>query len=280
MAVETVRINNSGYRIKHGLLSRITPLTEHEKLFEIRLPEGESLDHDPGQFVQVSLFGVGEAPISICSSPTRRDAFEICVRQSGRVTSAIHKLHAGDIVGIRGPFGVGFPVLPLEGNDILLVAGGLGIAPLRSLINYIIDNRRDFGKVDILLGCRDPESMLFSSEIGHWQKRIDLNFCCSVDHAAPEWAGNVGVITSLIPGVNLHPLKTFVVVCGPHVMYRFVVEELLKKGIPERQIFLSLERHMKCGLGKCGHCQIDNIYCCQDGPVFSYQKLKNIRGAI
>ena len=280
MAVETVRINNSGYRVKHGLLSRITALTEHEKLFEIRLPEGESLDHDPGQFVQVSLFGVGEAPISICSSPTRRESFEICVRQSGRVTTAIHKLHEGDMVGIRGPFGVGFPVLPLEGNDILLVAGGLGIAPLRSLINYIIDNRRDFGKVDILLGCRDPESMLFSSEIGHWQKRIDLNFCCSVDHAAPEWAGNVGVITSLIPGVNLHPLKTFVVVCGPPVMYRFVVEELLKKGIPERQIFLSLERHMKCGVGKCGHCQIDNIYCCQDGPVFSYQKLKNIRGAI
>ncbi|MEI7818126.1 MAG: FAD/NAD(P)-binding protein, partial [Desulfuromonadales bacterium] len=202
------------------------------------------------------------------------------VRQSGRVTTAIHKLHEGDIVGIRGPFGIGFPVLPLEGNDVLLVAGGLGIAPLRSLINYIIDNRRDFGKVDILLGCRDPKSMLFSSEIGHWQKRIDLNFCCSVDHAAPEWAGNVGVITSLIPGVNLHPLKTFVVVCGPPVMYRFVIEELLKKGIPERQIFLSLERHMKCGLGKCGHCQIDNIYCCQDGPVFSYQKLKNIKGAI
>ncbi len=280
MAVETVRINNSGYRVKHGLLRRITPLTEHEKLFEIMLPEGESLDHDPGQFVQVSLFGVGEAPISICSSPTKREAFEICVRQSGRVTTAIHKLHEGDIVGIRGPFGIGFPVLPLEGNDVLLVAGGLGIAPLRSLINYIIDNRRDFGKVDILLGCRDPESMLFSSEIGHWQKRIDLNFCCSVDHAAPEWAGNVGVITSLIPGVNLHPLKTFVVVCGPPVMYRFVIEELLKKGIPERQIFLSLERHMKCGLGKCGHCQIDNIYCCQDGPVFSYQKLKNIKGAI
>ena len=177
MAVETVKINNSGYRVKHGLLSRITPLTEHEKLFEIRLPEGESLDHDPGQFVQVSLFGVGEAPISICSSPTMGESFEICVRQSGRVTTAIHKLHEGDMVGIRGPFGVGFPVIPLEGNDILLVAGGLGIAPLRSLINYIIDNRRDFGKVDILLGCRDPESMLSSSEIGHWQKRIDLNFC-------------------------------------------------------------------------------------------------------
>lgn len=280
MAVETVRIHNSGYRVKHGLISRITPLTKQEILLEIRLPEGESLDHEPGQFVQVSLFGVGEAPISVCSSPARRDAFELCVRQAGRVTTAIHRLKEGDMVGIRGPFGVGFPLLPLEGNDILLVAGGLGLAPLRSLITYIIDNRRDFGKVDILLGCRDPESMLFSSEIGHWQKRIDLNFCCSVDHAAPEWAGNVGVITALIPGVNLHPLKTFAIICGPPVMYRHVVEELLKKGIPERQIYLSLERRMKCGVGTCGHCQIENMYCCQDGPVFSYQQLKHLKGAI
>jgi len=280
MALETVRINSSGYEIRHGVISRITEPTQHEKLLEIRLPEGESLDHDPGQFVQVSLFGVGEAPISICSSPTRRDAFELCIRQAGRVTTAIHKLKEGDTVGIRGPFGVGFPLLPLEGNDILLVAGGLGLAPLRSLINYIIDNRRDFGKVDILLGCRDPESMLFSSETGGWQKRIDLNFCCSVDHAAAEWAGNIGVITALIPGVSLHPLKTFVMVCGPPVMYRPVVDELLKKGIPERQIYLSLERRMKCGLGKCGHCQIEGVCCCQEGPVFGYHKLKNIRGAI
>jgi len=278
--METVTINHTGYHIKRGKIRTITPLTAMEKMFEIELPGGETLDHDPGQFVEVSLFGVGEAPISICSSPTRRETFELTVRAAGHLTEALHQLREGDQVGIRGPFGVGFPIVPLEGNDILLIAGGLGIAPLRSLINFIIDNRRDFGKVDILLGCRDPESMLFAQDLSWWRERLDINFCCSVDRATPDWFGNVGVITSLIPGVSLDPLKTFSVVCGPPVMYRFVVNELLKKGIPEKQIYLSLERHMKCGLGKCGHCQIHNIYCCQDGPVFSYDVIKQIKGAI
>jgi sulfite reductase subunit B len=278
--METIAINNSGYEIKRGRIAEITELTELENLYRIVLPEDEALDHDPGQFVEVSLFGVGEAPISICSSPTRRDSFELCVRKAGRFTEALHQLKAGDTVGIRGPFGVGFPVVPLEGNDILLIAGGLGIAPLRSLINYIIDNRRDFGKVDILLGCRDPESMLFGGELAHWDKRIDLNFLCSIDQAAPDWEGNVGLITGLIPGVTLDPLKTIAVACGPPIMYRYVVDELLKKGIPEPNIYLSLERHMKCGLGKCGHCQIHDIYCCQDGPVFNYRWVKKIKGAI
>ena len=278
--METIAINHSGYEIKRGKIAEITELTELEKLYRIVLPDGEALDHDPGQFVEVSLFGVGEAPISICSSPTCRDSFELCVRKAGRFTEALHQLNAGDEVGIRGPFGVGFPVVPLEGNDILLIAGGLGIAPLRSLINYVIDNRRDFGKVDILLGCRDPESMLFGSELAYWDKRIDINFSCSIDRSAPDWEGNVGLITALIPGVTLDPLKTIAVACGPPVMYRFVVDELLKKGILEANIYLSLERHMKCGLGKCGHCQIHDVYCCQDGPVFNYRWVKKIKGAI
>lgn len=278
--METIVIRHSGYQIKRGRITRIEELTEKEKLFTVVLPHDEALDHDPGQFVEVSLFGVGEAPISVCSSPTRFDSFELCVRRAGRFTEALHLLKEGDEVGIRGPFGVGFPVVPLEGNDVLLIAGGLGIAPLRSLINFIIDNRRDFGKVDVLLGCRDPQSMLFSHELEHWRKRVDINFLCSVDKAAPDWQGNVGLITQLIPGVNLNPLKTFALACGPPVMYRFVVAELLKKGIPEGHIYLSLERRMKCGLGKCGHCQIHEVYCCQDGPVFSYSRVKTIRGAI
>lgn len=278
--MKPVTINHSSYQIKAGRIVELTHLTPLESLFRISLPDDESLDHDPGQFVEVSLFGVGEAPISICSSPTRLDSFELCVRRAGRFTEALHQRTVGEEVGIRGPFGVGFPIVPLQGHDVLLVAGGLGIAPLRSLIHYLIDNRRDFGKVDILLGCRDPRSMLFGEELKWWDKRIDLNFLCSIDRAAPEWQGNVGLITALIPGVNLDPLKTMAVVCGPPVMYRFVVDELLKKKIPASHIYLSLERHMKCGLGKCGHCQIHNIYCCQDGPVFNYQRIKQIRGAI
>jgi len=271
--METIAIRHSGYEVKRGVIRKVTPVSRTEKLFEIVLPGGEGLDHDPGQFVEVSLFGVGEAPISVCSSPTRRDAFELCIREAGRLTAAIHRRRAGEEVGIRGPFGVGFPVVPLEGNDVLLVAGGLGIAPLRSMIHYILDNRRDFGRVDILLGCRDPQSMLFSDELARWKERIDLNFCCSVDRAAQDWEGNVGVIASLIPGVSIEPLKTFALLCGPQAMYRSVVDPLLAKGIPQKQIYLSLERHMKCGLGRCGHCQIHDIYCCRDGPVFSYERI-------
>ncbi|MBE3036521.1 MAG: FAD/NAD(P)-binding protein, partial [Candidatus Atribacteria bacterium] len=162
----------------------------------------------------------------------------------------------------------------------LFVAGGLGIVPLHSLINYAIDNRRDFGKVNILLGCGKPEDLLYSDELDEWTKRLDVNFECTVDRADSGWKGNVGLITSLIPGVNLVPVRTFAIVVGPPIMYKFVISMLLEKGIPERQILISLERHMKCGLGKCGHCQINGIYCCQEGPVFSYDKIKNIRESI
>jgi len=273
-------IKNSEYKIKRSKIIKAKKLTEHEKFFEIALPNAECLDHDPGQFVEVSLFGVGEAPISISSSPTQRHSFELVVRAVGRFTNEMHKLESGDEIGIRGPFGQGFPVRILEGNDLLFVAGGLGIVPMRSLINYVMDNRRDFGKVNILLGCKTPKDMLFGDEVALWEKRMDVNFSCTVDRADPDWAGNVGLITSLIPGVTLDPNRTFAIVVGPPIMYKFVVKELLAKNIPERQILLSLERHMKCGLGRCGHCQIQDIYCCQDGPVFSYDKIKNIKGAI
>jgi len=278
--VEKLLINNTGYEVKEAHIIRTTKMTEQDKLFEVALQYGEILDFEPGQFVEVSLLGVGEAPISICSSPTRRDSFELCVRAVGRMTNALHRLKAGTEIGIRGPFGVGFPVTQMVGHDILMVAGGIGIAPLRSLINYVMENRRDFGRVHILLGCRDPRLMLFGNEIQTWQKRLDIGFNCTVDRADPDWKGNVGLVTALIPGVDIDPENTFAVIVGPPVMYRFVIKELLAKGIAENRIVLSLERHMKCGLGKCGHCQLHDIYCCQDGPVFFYDRIKNMKGAI
>jgi len=278
--VEKLLISNTGYEVKEAHILRTTKMTEQDKLFEVALQYGEILDFEPGQFVEVSLLGVGEAPISICSSPTRRDSFELCVRAVGRMTNALHRLKAGTEIGIRGPFGVGFPVTPMVGHDILMVAGGIGIAPLRSLINYVMENRRDFGRVHILLGCRDPRLMLFGNEIQTWQKRLDIGFSCTVDRADPDWKGNVGLVTALIPGVDIDPENTFAVIVGPPVMYRFVIKELLAKGITENRIVLSLERHMKCGLGKCGHCQLHDIYCCQDGPVFFYDHIKNMKGAI
>lgn len=273
-------LDDSNYRIRKGKILRAVKLTEHEKFFEIELEGGRSLDHEPGQFVMVSIFGVGEAPISVSSSPTKPHSFELCIRAVGKVTDAMHKLEAGDEVGIRGPYGKGFPMRLLQGNDVLIVAGGLGIVPARSLIKYVFDRRRDFGKVHILLGCKTPDDILFSDEIQDWQRRMDFHYECTVDRAASEWAGHVGLITTLIPGIHLEPERSFAVVVGPPIMYKFVLKELLAKNIPERQIYMSFERNMKCGMGKCGRCQIQGVYCCQDGPVFSYEEIKNMKEAL
>jgi len=274
-----IEITESKWLYRKGTIINTKMMTKTEKWFDIKLDDGE-LGHEPGQFVQVEIVGVGEAPISICSSPTKKGSFELTVRAAGKVTNQMHKLENGDRINIRGPFGRPFPVRQMFGNDILFVAGGLGIAPLRSLINYVMDNRRDFGKVDILLGCKSPKDMLFYDEIEKWSKRMDINFACTVDKSDPDWKGNVGLITTLIPGVNLNPERTYAVVVGPPIMYKFVIAELLKKNIPERHIVLSLERHMKCGMGKCGHCQIDhpkNYYCCKDGPTFTYDEVKDAK---
>ncbi len=279
--MKQVSLKESEYSVKKGKIVRTKQMTEMEKLFEISLSNGEALDHEPGQFVMISVPGVGEAPISVSSSPTtKRSTFELVVRNAGMLTGSLHKLEKGDTVGIRGPFGHGFPTQILEGNDLMFIAGGLGIVPLRSLINFVIDNRRDYGKVNILLGCKTPQDMLFGDEVKQWEERLDVNFHCTVDRSDPEWKGNVGLITSLIPGVNLDSNRTFAVVVGPPIMYKFVIAELLKKKIPQRQILLSLERHMKCGVGKCGHCQVGEYYCCQDGPVFTYEQIKGKHEAL
>ncbi len=279
--MERVVLKESAYNIKKGKILNIKQMTENEKLFEIAL-EGENLGHQPGQFVMVSVFGAGEAPISLSSSPTSDGSFELCVRAAGKVTNALHRLEAGAEVGIRGPFGKGFPVRTFEGNDLLIIACGLGLAPLRSLIRYVFDNRGDFGKVHILFGCRSPGNILFIDELKDWNKRTDISFECTVDQvdcARPDWIRYVGLITTLIPRVQIEPERTFAVVVGPPVVYKYVIKELLSRNIPERQILLSLERHMKCGLGKCGHCQIQGIYCCQDGPVFNYGEIKHLKEA-
>ncbi|MFA5928805.1 MAG: FAD/NAD(P)-binding protein [Candidatus Margulisiibacteriota bacterium] len=273
-------IKDSEYNIKPAKIIGIRDLTSTEKLFEIAYVDGESLNHDPGQFVEVSIFGAGEAPISIASSPTRRGSFELCIRSVGKVTAALHRMRIGEEIGIRGPFGKGFPIRALEGNDLIFVGGGIGIVPLRSLIQYVLDNRREFGKVTILLGCKTPDNILFEDEIAEWSNRLDISFSCTVDKADPEWKGHVGVITNLLPGINVFPQHTHAVIVGPPIMYKYVIAELLAKKIPEHHIIVSLERHMKCGLGKCGHCQINNIYCCQDGPVFTYDKIKNLEEAL
>jgi sulfite reductase subunit B len=256
-------------------------MTELEKLLTLQLPGGRSLGNEPGQFVECSLLGIGEAPISISSSPSRSNGtFELCIRRVGDLTNALHQLKPGDTLGVRGPFGHGFPVGRMRGKDVLFAAGGLGLAPLRSLINQVLDERGAFGRVIILYGTKHPTEVLFNEELQGWAARDDVEFHMTVDRADGDWTGNVGVITTLFTKVTINPRNTVAATCGPPIMYRFVLMELLGKGIPETQIYLSLERRMKCGVGKCGHCQINDLYCCQDGPVFTYAQIKGLEEAL
>jgi sulfhydrogenase subunit gamma (sulfur reductase) len=274
-------MTESLYAPEFARLTSVEPVTELERLFTIELPGGRSLGHEPGQFVMLSIPGVGEAPISITSSPSRSNGtFELCVRKMGDVTGVLHTLQAGDLVGIRGPFGHGFPIDKMRGKDMLFAPGGLGLAPLRSLINQVQDERDDFGRVIVLYGAKRPAELLFRDELDQWAARDDVEFHVTVDRAEGDWDGNVGVITTLFPRVSVDPHETIAVTCGPPIMYRFVLMEMLGKGIPESHIYLSLERRMKCGVGKCGHCQINHIYCCQSGPVFSYDQIKNVPEAL
>jgi len=274
--------NESIYLPRVATIKNITKFTESESLFELVMDDNQPLNHQPGQFVEVSIMGIGEAPISISSSPAKKESFELCVRAVGNVTRAMHRLKIGDKVGIRGPFGKGFDTEFLKGKDILFIAGGLGIAPLRSLINYVLDHRADYGRAIILYGCKAPHELLFREEVISWRKRKDIECHLTVDKV-PEgehWDHNVGVVTTLIPKIDFNPSTTYAVVCGPPIMYRFVIRTLKERGLAEDHIILSLERRMKCGVGKCGHCQINGIYVCQDGPVFNYSEIKDLPEAL
>jgi len=280
-ALREAMLDESIYLPIEARILDVHALTRLEKLFRIELPEGMSLQHEPGQFVGVSVLGVGEAPISISSSPSRSNgSFELCVRKAGSVTQALHGLKEGDRLGVRGPFGHGFPVHEFRGKDLLFAPGGLGLAPLRSLIQEVLDQRHLFGRIVLLYGARQPSELLFLDEIEAWKQSGDIDIHLTVDRGDEGWTGNVGVITTLFPKVQVHPRNTIAVTVGPPVMYRFVLMELLGKGIPEGNIWLSLERRMKCGVGKCGHCQMNHVFTCQDGPAFSYAQIKPLEEAL
>ncbi|MEF8847507.1 MAG: 4Fe-4S dicluster domain-containing protein [Candidatus Thermoplasmatota archaeon] len=260
-------------------IKRVKKLTENDTLFEIQLDEGKKLGHDPGQFVELSIAGIGEAPFSVSSAPNGK-SFELVIRRIGDVTTALEDMKTGNKIGIRGPLGKGFDVNELKGRDLLFIAGGIGIVPLRSLINYVIDknNRKDYGEITILYGCKEPCEMLFREEVDEWDKRDDINHRLTVD-SCPEgecWDGDIGLITKLIPKVTFDPKNTYSIIVGPPVMYRFCIQLLLDMGVPDENIIVSLERRMKCGVGKCGHCQINNLYVCKDGPVFNYKEIKDL----
>jgi sulfhydrogenase subunit gamma (sulfur reductase) len=262
-------------------VNEVRPVTKLESFFSCQLDSGEELGHMPGQFVEVSIPGIGEAPISVSSSPTRKGAFEMVIRKVGNVSKALHELTAGDKIFIRGPFGTSFPVDDvMKGKDILFICGGIGLVPVRSAIQYVLDNRDDYGRIIILFGAKTPRERLFTDEFDQWRNAKNATLLQTVDRRDENWYGAEGVITTLLPLVKIDKDKTVAVICGPPIMYKFVIITLLESGLRENQIYLSLERHMKCGVGKCGHCQINNIYVCQDGPVFKFSDITDIEEAI
>ncbi|MBI5078429.1 FAD/NAD(P)-binding protein [Candidatus Saganbacteria bacterium] len=269
------------YKPESATIKRTVPQTALETFFEVELDERKTLGHKPGQFVEVSVFGMGEAPISVSSAPAPdKSSFELCVRKVGNVTNALLNMQPGDKIGVRGPFGNGFDVENFKGKDLVFVAGGIGIVPLRSLILEVLNHRQDYGQIKILYGCKTPKDFLFKDAIKSWECQDSVECRVTVDLGDEKWNGNVGVITTLIPPLEIDPQKTAAIIVGPPVMYRFVILELKSRRIPEENIYVSLERRMKCGVGKCGHCQMNSLYVCQDGPVFNYAKIKKVPDAI
>jgi NAD(P)H-flavin reductase len=262
-------------------ITRAEELTGTDRLFEIELPGKRELGHKAGQFVQVGIFGFGEAPISITSSPSRRGCFELCVRRMGGLTSKLHTMGAGDELGIRGPLGNGFPMEDFEGADCLIVAGGIGMAPLRSVVQTIVANRERFGRMMLLYGNRTPDDILFADDLKAWATDDRNQVLVTIDKPAEGWTGNVGVVTTLFERITLDTSRRIVAaVVGPPVMYRFVYAELSALHIPDEHIYFSLERRMKCGVGKCGNCQINGKCVCISGPVFTGEEVRQFHESI
>lgn len=233
-----------------------------------------SFDYKPGQFMQVSLLGVGEAPISITSSPSDKGFLELTIRAVGKLTRAIHQLKQGDRIYIRGPYGNSFPVGEAAGKDLYFIAGGIGLPPLRSVIKSAFSKRADFGKIKILYGAKTPNEICFKEELKIWKRIDNAEVLLTVDEPAGRWRENVGVVTTLWDKTDMASPNGTAYICGPPIMIKFVIEKLLTSGFKGEDIYITLERYMKCGIGKCGHCNIAGKFVCIDGPVFTYDQLK------
>ncbi len=255
-------------------------ITATEKHFVLKMQDGSRMDYQPGQILEVGLFGYGEIPLGYASSPTMGEHFEIVVRIVGKVTKALGALEAGDTLTVRGPLGNGFPVDEFKGNDVLIVAGGIGLCPTRSMIRYIMDKRDEFGNFTLMFGAKTPSDLLFEDDLESWRCSDCMEYLETVDQGDEAWKGNVGVITTLFPKAHGLTPETKVIVCGPPIMYKFVMMQLDMLGIPRSNVFVDLERRMKCGVGKCGHCQINEKYVCLDGPVFRFSDIANLEEAI
>jgi sulfhydrogenase subunit gamma (sulfur reductase) len=255
-----------------GRLVGVKDLADEIKLFQIEL-NGESFDYQPGQFAFVSAFGVGEAPFGLASTVARTSNLEFAINRVGTVTAALHNLEPGAVVGVRGPLGNCFPLDDLRGKDIVVLGGGIGGAPLRPVIHSILDNRTDYGHLTILWAARSPSLLVFTDEYDDWRGAPDTELHLTVDEGDMQWTGKVGLITQLLEQVAPSPENSVAIICGPPIMIKFVILGLQKLGFADEQMIMTLEAKMKCGIGKCGRCNMGEKFVCLDGPVFAYTQV-------
>ncbi len=252
---------------------RVQPEIAQTVTLDLQAPDGSDFTYAPGQFNMLYSFGVGEIPISISGDPARPGTLTHTIRDVGAVSHALCAVRPGQTVGVRGPFGTAWPVEAARGSDIVIAAGGIGLAPLRSALYYVLAHRADYGNVVLLYGARTRQDLLYTRELEQWRGRFDIQVEVTVDSAVGGWLGHVGTVTTVIPRATFDPRHTVAMVCGPEVMMRFTIQELQKRSIPGEQIYLSMERNMKCGIGLCGHCQWGPLFICKDGAVFPYSAI-------
>lgn len=243
---------------------------------ELEIENDSAMRFAPGQFNMLTAFGVGEVPISVSGDPLVQGPLLHTVRAVGPVSSALVNLGAGETVGVRGPFGTGWPIEEARQRDVLIVAGGLGLAPLRPAIYHLLAKRQHYGKVSILYGSRSPGDILFRHELEQWRQELDIDLEVTVDHAVDDWRGHVGVVTTFIPRADFDASNTIALVCGPELMMKFAVAALGGAGVGDEGIYISMERNMKCAVAHCGHCQFGTSLVCRDGPVYRYDRVKDL----
>jgi sulfite reductase subunit B len=252
----------------------IDSVVETPTIKTLRLRPQEPIPFEAGQFVELTLPGVGEAPFTPSSRATVADELDLTVMKVGKVTEAVHLLKKGDRVGLRGPLGTGYPLELFKDKEILVVGGGCGFAPLRSLMYSFMERAGEFKQLYFRGGCKSSEELLYRQELDQWAKKHDLDVEITLDKGDASWTGRVGLVTTLLDDIEMHYPEGIAVVCGPPVMMKFATLKLLEMGFQERNIYLSMERNMSCGIGQCGHCRLGIYYVCKDGPVFSYDKIK------
>lgn len=275
--MQTIATEN--YLPQSAVIAKVIEENSQIKTFEVVFANRaahKSFTYQPGQFMMVSIPHCGEAPISFSSSPTRPDTLSLSVRKAGQLTSAMHAMKEGDHIGLRGAYGNSFDFAAFKGRDLLFVAGGIGLAPLRSVINYCLDNRQDYGRITILYGSRLPSDIAFRDDIELWKQDPSITCLLTVDATEPGWDGPVGLVTKLLDEIDITPSQSSAIVCGPPMMITATLKELNGRDFADENLITTMERHMKCGVGICRHCHMDGKLICTDGPVFTLAQLREM----